>query len=72
MDSKGYAAVFGRVVQAVVLLVLAGFCAFGFLASFEYPGVTWWHIGYASLTATFVTLEFLVLRKLLQRPQPAS
>ena len=32
-----------RIVVGVLLLLVAGFCVFGFLASFE-PGIDPWHI----------------------------
>lgn len=34
---------FWRIVVGVLLLLVAGFCVFGFLASFE-PGVDPWHL----------------------------
>ena len=36
-----------RGVATLVLLAMAGFCGFGFLASFEPPGHIAWKIGYA-------------------------
>jgi hypothetical protein len=56
-----------RTLWPIVLLVLIGFCGFGFLASFEYPGVTVWHVAYAALGLTFVTLAMLNLLPLLRR-----
>ncbi|MFK7819137.1 MAG: hypothetical protein AB8G99_10490 [Planctomycetaceae bacterium] len=35
------------VVRSIVLLAVAGFCGFGFLASFEPPGSLIWKLGYA-------------------------
>ena len=36
-----------RVLLILLLAPIALFCGFGFLASFEYPGVTGWKVGYA-------------------------
>lgn len=38
--------VIGRIIRTALLLCFAAFCAFGFLASFEYPGITLWKIMY--------------------------
>lgn len=38
-----------RLVAAVVLLVIAAFCAFGFMATFESPDFLVWRIGYATV-----------------------
>lgn len=35
-----------RLVIALLLLFIAGFCGFGFLASFESPEFMGWRIGY--------------------------
>ncbi len=37
----------GRVVGATVLAGIAAFCGYGFLCSFEYPGINAWKISYA-------------------------
>ena len=50
-----------RVFGAVVFLVLSGILGFGFLASFEQPGVTVWKVGYGSGAILF----FLVFAALL-------
>ena len=36
-----------RLGLGLMACLLALFCIYGFLASFEYPGVTRWKIGYA-------------------------
>ncbi len=36
-----------RVLLLCLLAPMALFCGYGFLASFEYPGVTGWKVGYA-------------------------
>jgi hypothetical protein len=33
-----------RFVSAAILLCIAAFCVFGFLASFEYAGINRWHV----------------------------
>lgn len=38
-----------RIIVGTVLVCFAAFCSYGFLASFEYPGITRWKIGYALL-----------------------
>lgn len=43
-----------RTLLGILLLLLGFFCIFGFLASFEYPGITAWKIGYAIAFAVFI------------------
>ncbi|MCP4839119.1 MAG: hypothetical protein GY894_07145 [Planctomycetes bacterium] len=38
-----------RIVAGTLLIFFAIFCSYGFLASFEYPGITIWKVGYALL-----------------------
>ena len=57
-----------RLLVVLVLLGLTAFCGFGFLASFEYPGITAWHVGYAALGLTFATGSALTLLPLLRTP----
>ena len=64
---KTVADVFVRTLAVVALLVLTAFCEFGFLASFEYPGITVWHVVYAVLGLTFATLTLLNLRRLFRQ-----
>ena len=64
---KTVADVFVRTLGVVALLVLTAFCGFGFLASFEYPGITAWHVVYAVLGLTFATLTLLNLRRLFRQ-----
>tara|TARA_Y100000589_G_scaffold248700_1_gene236708 strand:+ start:2157 stop:2393 length:237 start_codon:yes stop_codon:yes gene_type:complete len=37
-----------KVLAGLLLVMLAMFCGYGFLASFEFPGITPWKIGYAT------------------------
>ena len=48
-----------RLALGCMTLLLTLFCVFGFLASFEFPGVTRWKIGYALafLALGMVTLQ---------------
>ncbi len=39
----------GRLIRTTFLLGVAAFCAFGFLASFEFPGFTFWKLMYGML-----------------------
>ena len=45
-----------RFVSAAILLCLAAFCVFGFLASFEYPGINRGNIFYGSIGVSSLTL----------------
>ena len=38
-----------RIVAGTILIFFATICSYGFLASFEYPGITIWKVGYALL-----------------------
>lgn len=38
-----------KILASLVLLAVAAFCVFGFLATFEPPGSMGWRIGYATL-----------------------
>jgi len=38
-----------RIILGVILVLFALFCTYGFLASFEYPGIDAWKIGYSIL-----------------------
>jgi len=40
---------FAKLLLAVVLLAVAGFCVFGFLATYEPPGLVVWRVIYAAL-----------------------
>ncbi len=46
--------VLSRAILTTALLLVAAFCAFGFAASFEYPGITPWKIGYATAGLTIL------------------
>ena len=61
-----------RLVGGVILLAAIAFCGFGFLASFEHPGLTVWHVAYAGLGLAFTGLLCLDLRPLLRRPPGRS
>jgi hypothetical protein len=45
-----------RFVSAAILLCLVAFCIFGFLASFEYPGINCGHVIYGSIGVGSLTL----------------
>lgn len=68
MTSKAFLNVALRVMAAVVLFAVTLFCGFGFLASFEYPGINRGHVIYASLGVAFSTIIFCLLRPLFRRP----
>ena len=52
----------GRVIGAAVLLAIASFCVFGFLASFE-PGNGWlWKVGYGAVGSGCLTGAVAILR----------
>lgn len=38
-----------RMGAVAVLMVAALFCLYGFIASFEFPGITVWKVGYATV-----------------------
>ncbi len=40
---------FAKLLLAVVLLAVAGFCVFGFLATYESPGFAVWRVSYAAV-----------------------
>lgn len=65
-----------RIVQlllACITLLLAGFCAFGFLASFEVPHALAWKVGYASLgVASLAATGGLILAALRPTRAPRS
>lgn len=52
-----------RMLGAVICLVLSGIMTFGFLASFEQPGVTGWKMGFgAALVVFFLGFSLLLFR----------
>ena len=51
-----------KLILALVSLAVAGFCAFGFLASFEQAGITAWKIGYPIGVALFGGAGIALLR----------
>lgn len=46
-------------VLSPLMLLLVPLCAFGFLASFEYEGITAWKVGYATAGIVFLLLSLL-------------
>ena len=54
-----------KVITILILVALALFCAFGFLASFEYPSPNLWHLGYATAFALLTILIWHVGRSLI-------
>jgi hypothetical protein len=58
----------GRVIGAAVLLAIASFCGFGFLAAFE-PGNGWlWKVGYGAVGSGCLTGAVAILSKLHGQP----
>lgn len=57
-----------KVLLAIVLITVAMVCGYGLLASFEYPGVTGWKVGYASvgLLSLLIALRTLYLANVKQ------
>jgi hypothetical protein len=64
MKMEGAVELAGRLAAAIVLIGMLLFCGFGFLASFEHPGITVWHIVYASSGILLATLTYFDLRPL--------
>ncbi len=55
-------------IAAVALLAIAAFCGFGFLASFEYAGITGWKIGYGTATTLAVAGAALCVWRAARKP----
>ena len=53
---------FAKLILAFVALAVASFSAFGFLASFEEPGLTVWKIGYPIAVAVFGGVGLALIR----------
>ncbi len=51
-----------RIIAGILLLFFATFCSYGFLASFEYPGITVWKVGYALLAGIFLYGGYRLIR----------
>jgi hypothetical protein len=51
-----------RIIAGILLLFFATFCSYGFLASFEYPGITVWKVGYALLAGVFLYGGYRLIR----------
>jgi|TARA_B110000196_G_scaffold212972_1_gene182750 hypothetical protein len=51
-----------RIVFGALLFFFAAFCSFGFLASFEYPGITMWKVGYAILALVSLCGAYMLIR----------
>jgi hypothetical protein len=58
-----------RIMGSVLLLGVIIFCGFGFLASFEYPGINGGHVIYGSIAVFCSVLTFFVLRPLFRLSQ---
>jgi hypothetical protein len=52
-----------RLALGCMALLVTLFCIFGFLASFEYPGVTRWKVGYALAFFAFGMLSLQLFAK---------
>jgi len=50
-----------RLIAGLLFVLLAMFCGFGFLASFEYPGITSWKVGYATAGALCLLAAYRTL-----------
>ena len=51
-----------KALLSLFLFLMALLCGYGLLASFEFPGVTGWKIGYALAGGLFLILAFLAAR----------
>mgnify|MGYP006448463461 FL=1 len=51
-----------RIVVGTLLVFFATFCSYGFLASFEFPGITSWKVGYALLAVTSLYGGYKLIR----------
>jgi len=51
-----------RIIFGALLVFFGAFCSYGFLASFEYPGITMWKIGYALLAAVSLYGGYKLIR----------
>jgi hypothetical protein len=51
-----------RIIVGTLLLSFAAFCSYGFLASFEYPGITMWKVGYALLAVVSLYGGYKLIR----------
>jgi hypothetical protein len=45
-----------KLLAALALLAVAGFCVFGFLATFEPPGLIGWRIAYGAIGLTCLAI----------------
>ena len=52
-----------RIALGIMLLPVTLFCVYGFLASFEFPGVTRWKIGYVLAFLAFGSLSIRMIVK---------
>jgi len=55
-----------RIILGILLIFFAIFCSYGFLASFEYPGITAWKVGYATLVVVFLYGGYRLIRSGMQ------
>lgn len=55
-----------RIIFGALLFFFAAFCLFGFLHSFEYPGITMWKVGYAILATVSLWSACMLIRSGIQ------
>ena len=61
-----------RIIVGTLLVFFAAFCSYGFLASFEYPGITMWKVGYPLLAVASLYGGYKLIRsgvQLLKQPR---
>lgn len=61
-----------RIVVGTLLVFFAAFCSYGFLASFEYPGITMWKVGYALLALVSLYGGYKLIRSGVQSLKQSS
>ena len=64
--------IIGRIVAALAMFAMSAVCVLGFMASFEFPGITRWHIMYGGLFITLLFFIVRVLRPVFVRPRPVG
>jgi hypothetical protein len=66
---------FARIIGALALLAIAGFCVFGFMATYEYSETAKrlpWQIGYGALGLVCLSGAVMVLRPRRRSSTPGS
>jgi len=61
-----------RIVVGTLLVFFAAFCSYAFLASFEYPGITMWKVGYAFLVLVSLYGGYKLIRSGVQSLKQSS